>query len=284
MDVGTDTQKLVSDQPLVGERKRGGVTDAGAWRAVECRGIGKATAELMVANGWNVLACDVDKGGLASLRTSPSLVTMPLDVSDEEAVKKAVAFCVQRFGSLDCMFANAGVAGGLDSFLDFEGEEFDRVMKVNVNGVFYCFKHAALEMLKSKTKGSLIATASVAGIRSGAGSTPYSASKAAVINMVQTCANQLAGSGIRVNGVAPGLIETGMTAPLFKMAEMNNARNRIGQLNPLRRYGVASEIASVVQFLASDGASYVNGQTIAVCGGLSSSHPVVPAKSGKAAM
>lgn len=252
-------------------------------------GIGKASTELFLSQGWSVLACDVDEAGLASLKTPSTnaarLDTLVLDVGDEDAVKRAVALCVQRFGSLHCVFANAGISGGLDSFLETERDEFERILRVNVLGVHYCFKHGAAEMMRSKVRGgSLIATASVAGIRSGAGSTPYSASKAAVINMVETVANQLAGSGIRVNAVCPGIIETGMTAPLFAMADQNKSRSRIGQLNPLRRYGVASEIASVVVFLASDGASYINGQAIAVDGGLSSSHPVVRAKPGKAAM
>ena len=248
------------------------------------RGIGKATTELFLSQGWSVLACDVDEAGLASIAASHKLHTLRLDVGDEDAVKQAVALCVQRFGTLTCVFANAGISGGLDSFLNTERDEFERILRVNVLGVHYCFKHGAAEMLRAKIRGSLIATASVAGIRSGAGSTPYSASKAAVINMVETVANQLAGSGIRVNAVCPGIIETGMTAPLFAMADHNKSRGRIGQLNALRRYGVASEIASVVVFLASDGASYINGQAIAVDGGLSSSHPVVPAKPGKAAM
>jgi NAD(P)-dependent dehydrogenase (short-subunit alcohol dehydrogenase family) len=114
----------------------------------------------------------------------------------------------------------------------------------------------------------------VAGIRSGAGGIPYRASKAGVINMVQTCANVLYGSGVRVNAICPGLIETGMTAPIYRMARERGSDDKIGQLNPLRRGGEPSEIAHAALFLASDDSSYVNGQAIAVDGGLSSSHPV----------
>jgi NAD(P)-dependent dehydrogenase (short-subunit alcohol dehydrogenase family) len=126
--------------------------------------------------------------------------------------------------------------------------------------------------------GSIVCTASVAGIRSGAGGSQYSASKAAVINLVQTAAWQLSGKGVRVNAVCPGLIETGMTRPMFDYAKSVGKEAKIGQLNPLRRAGQPEEIARVAAFLASDEASYVNGQAWAVDGGLSASHPVVPGK------
>jgi NAD(P)-dependent dehydrogenase (short-subunit alcohol dehydrogenase family) len=103
---------------------------------------------------------------------------------------------------------------------------------------------------------------------------PYSASKAGVISLVQTAANQLSGTGVRINAICPGLIETGMTRPIFEEARARGSENKIGQLNPLRRAGGPEEIAQVALFLASDAASYVNGQAIAVDGGLSSSHPI----------
>ena len=126
--------------------------------------------------------------------------------------------------------------------------------------------------------GSIIATASVAGIRSNAGGADYSASKAAVISLMQTIAYQLTGTGIRCNAICPGIIETGMTAPMYEMARQRGTERKIGQLNPLRRGGVADEVARAVLFLASDEASYVNGQALPVCGGLSAGHPQVPGK------
>lgn len=126
--------------------------------------------------------------------------------------------------------------------------------------------------------GSIICTASVAGLRSNAGSTAYSASKAAVISIAQTTAFQLTGSGIRVNAICPGLIETGMTASVFDGARARGTQGKLGQLNPLLRGGVADEIARVALFLGSDESSYVNGQAWAVCGGLSAGHPFVPGK------
>jgi NAD(P)-dependent dehydrogenase (short-subunit alcohol dehydrogenase family) len=134
-------------------------------------------------------------------------------------------------------------------------------------------KHASAVM-REKGKGSIICTASVAGIRSGAGGIPYSASKAGVINLVQTSANELYGTGVRVNAICPGLIETGMTRMVYERARERGTEDRIGQLNPLKRGGEPEEIAGAALFLASDDSSYVNGQAIVVDGGLSSSHPV----------
>jgi len=189
-------------------------------------------------------------------------------------------------------------------FIEFDAEDFTEVMRVNslrsvysqstfirvrvltnVLSVFLAAKHAAPAMQKTspekpKPSGSIIATASVAGLRSNAGSTPYSASKAAVISMAQTMAYQLMATNVRVNAICPGLIETGMTAPVFESARFRGTQGKIGQLNPLRRPGHADEIARVVLFLGSDEASYVNGQAWAVDAGLSAGHPYVPSKSG----
>jgi len=146
--------------------------------------------------------------------------------------------------------------------------------------VFLAAKHGAKAMMRNKPypSGSIVATASVAGLRSNAGGSDYSASKAAVVSLVQTISYQLAGTGIRCNAICPGIIETGMTSPMYEMARQRGTERKIGQLNPLRRGGIADEVSRVVLFLASDDASYVNGQAIPVCGGLSAGHPFVPGK------
>ena len=159
-------------------------------------------------------------------------------------------------------------------FFEETAERWTEVLKINLIGTFLLAKYAAMEMVKQK-RGSIICTASVAGLRSGAGGMPYSASKAGVVSLVQTAANQLAGTGVRINAICPGLIETGMTRPIFEQARARGSENRIGQLNPLRRAGIPDEIAQTALFLASDASSYVNGQAIAVDGGLSTSHPIV---------
>ncbi|CAN9405718.1 unnamed protein product [Alternaria alternata] len=146
---------------------------------------------------------------------------------------------------------------------------FMNVLRTNALSVFLAAKHASRAMLKTSDQkpypsGSIIATASVAGLRSNAGPTDYSASKAAVISLMQTCAYQLAGSGIRCNAVCPGLIETGMTRVTYDAARKRGSEKKIGQLNPLQRGGQPDEIARAVLFLASDEASYVNAQAWAV--------------------
>jgi NAD(P)-dependent dehydrogenase (short-subunit alcohol dehydrogenase family) len=190
---------------------------------------------------------------------------------------------LENYGRVDVMFANAGVVGTPARFDGVSAEGFMRTMRVNALGVFLCFKYAAMAMQKvGKEKefpgGSIIGTASVAGLRSNAGGTDYSASKAAVVSMAQTMAYQLTGTGVRVNAICPGVIETGMTRPMYDMARERGTEGKIGQLNPLRRGAVADEVARVALFLASDEASYVNGQAWAVCGGLSAGHPFVPGK------
>lgn len=131
---------------------------------------------------------------------------------------------------------------------------------------------------KPTPSGSIIATASVAGLRSNAGSTDYSASKAAVISLMQTCAFQLARTNIRCNAICPGLTETGMTAPTYETARKRGTQGKIGQINPMGRGAVADEVARVALFLASEESSYVDGQAWSVCGGLSAGHPFVGGK------
>jgi NAD(P)-dependent dehydrogenase (short-subunit alcohol dehydrogenase family) len=128
--------------------------------------------------------------------------------------------------------------------------------------------------------GSIVATASVAGLRSNAGSSDYSASKSGVISLAQTLSYQLSGTGIRVNAICPGVIETGMTAIMYEAARQKGTAKKIGQLNPLRRGAHADEVARVALFLGSDESSYVNGAAWAVDGGLSAGHPFVPGKLG----
>jgi NAD(P)-dependent dehydrogenase (short-subunit alcohol dehydrogenase family) len=241
-------------------------------------GIGRASALLFAEHGARVVAVDrapaVEETAAAIRKAGGTAVALAKDVSSERDVADVMATAVREFGGLDVCYANAGVSGGLVSLFDTTVEQFTQVLNVNLVGAFLTVKYAARIMVE-KGKGSIVCTASVAGLRSGAGGVPYSASKAGVISLVQTAANQLYGTGVRVNAICPGLIETGMTQPIFDHARARGTQGKIGQLNPLRRGGEAIEIAQVALFLASDEASYVNGQALAVDGGLSSSLPVV---------
>ncbi|KAK7726847.1 hypothetical protein SLS63_007465 [Diaporthe eres] len=252
-------------------------------------GIGRATAHQFAQNGAKaVYICDFDDKYLGyherqikSLYPAVEVHTRKFDAADEEAVKEVVDNALSRYGRLDVMFANAGIVGDPILFSDTTKEDFMNVLRVNTLGPFLAAKHAARAMVKTSPEkkasgGSIIMTASVAGIRSNAGPTPYSASKSGVINMATTMAYQLAGSNIRVNAICPGVVETGMTAPMYESARARGTERKIGQLNPLKRGSAADEVARVALFLGSDESSYVNGQAWAVDGGLSAGHPFVP--------
>ena len=247
-------------------------------------GIGRATSLLFAREGAAVLCVDrageVEATAAAIREAGGKAVAMQGDAGKEDDVKAYIERAVSEHGGLDAVYANAGVGsavGGAGPLDQITVEGWMEVLRINLIGPFLAIKHASAVM-KEKGKGSIICTASVAGIRSGAGGPAYSASKAGVISLAQTSANEFYGTGVRVNAIAPGLIETGMTKPIFDGARARGNEDKIGQLNPLTRYGVPDEIAHAGLFLASDDSSYVNGQTIAVDGGLSTSHPVVRRK------
>jgi NAD(P)-dependent dehydrogenase (short-subunit alcohol dehydrogenase family) len=224
-------------------------------------GIGKATAELFRKEGATVVGADIGNGADARV-----------DAGDETQVRDLIDRVARDHGGLDIFFANAGISGGWTSIAEQSAADWAEILRVNLIGPFLAIKYAAPQM-KLRGRGSIVCTASVAGLRSGAGGAAYSASKAGVISLVQTAAQQLSGSGVRVNAICPGLIETGMTKPMYDVARERGQEQRIGELNPLKRGGEPEEIAAAALFLASDEASYVNGTALVVDGGLSSSHP-----------
>ncbi len=225
-------------------------------------GIGKASAALFAAEGASVIAADV----------AASDDVVAADAGREEDVRALVDRAVRAHGGLDIFFANAGISGGLASIFEQTPEDWNEILRVNLIGPFLAIKHAA-PVMKERGGGSILCTASVAGLRAGAGGPAYSASKAGVISLVEVAATQLAGANIRVNAICPGLIETGMTQAIYDMARAAGKEGMIGHLNPLKRGGVPDEIAQAALFLASDESSYVNGHALVVDGGLSASHP-----------
>ena len=250
--------------------KRTIVTGAGS-------GIGRASAKLFAAEGAAVLAVDrvqsaVDATVADIVAAGGTAIAVAADAGDEADVIAFVARAVAAFGGLDAIYANAGISGGLVPLFEQTVEHWQEVLRVNLIGPFLAIKHAAPHMIRQRA-GSIVATASVAGLRANAGGNPYAASKAGVISLVQTAASSLSGTGVRVNAICPGLIESGMTRPIFERARERGTQGKIGQLNPLQRHGEPEEIAAMALFLASDDASYVNGQAFAVDGGLSSTHP-----------
>jgi len=255
-------------------------------------GIGRASSLRFAHEGAKALyLLDLQKDGLQELKAlikrrypDVKVTILEADAADETAIKALCQHAVEEEGHLDIFFANAGKATGAP-LQDVDGKAFQELLRINTLSCFLAVKYASEAMNQTSydngklvSGGSIILTASVAGLRAGAGSIDYSASKAAVISLAQLAANQLAGTNIRVNAVLPGLIETEMTSLTFDYARSRGTAAKIGQLNPLRRYGIAEEIAEAVLFLASDEASYVNGVALPVDGGLQSSLPVVPGK------
>jgi len=239
-------------------------------------GIGRATTKLFLSEGAKVVAADMSADGLAETASQAgagdALITQTADAGTDADVAALVDLAISSFGGLDVTYANAGISGGPISLADTTPDQFMEIMRVNTLGPFLMAQKASPHMIKQGS-GSLIMTASVAALRSNAGGPAYAASKAGVVSLAQTLAYQLFGTGVRINAICPGLIETGMTKPIFDMAAERGSTHKIGQLNPLRRYGHPEEIAGAALFLASDDSSYVNGQSLPVCGGLSAGHP-----------
>jgi NAD(P)-dependent dehydrogenase (short-subunit alcohol dehydrogenase family) len=239
-------------------------------------GIGRAASLLFSKEGARLIAVDRSDGVTETVELAKSrggtAEAVIADAGSEADVIGFIARAITAYGRLDAIWANAGISGGLKPLAEQTVEHWQEILRINLIGPFLAVKHAIPHMVKQQS-GAIVCTASVAGLKSGASGHPYAASKAGVISLVQTTAYSLSGSGVRINAVCPGLIETGMTKPIFDGAKERGTEGKIGQLNPLKRAGQPHEIAAMGLFLASDEASYVNGQAFPVDGGLTASMP-----------
>lgn len=243
-------------------------------------GIGDATVRLFVAEGCRVVIADVqdDRGARLAEELGKSASYRHADVSQEAQVSGAIAHALSRFGRLDCLFNNAGAGGVAGPIEEIPADGFDHTMGVLLRGVFLGMKHAA-PVMKRQGGGSIISTASVAGLQAGYGPHVYSAAKAAVIQLTRSIAMELAEAGIRVNCICPGAIAT----PIFgtslgltpDAAEDVAARVKgpLAELHPIGRAGLAEDIAGAALWLASDESSFVTGQPIVVDGGITAGRP-----------
>jgi len=253
------------------EDKTGRLKDKVAIITGAASGIGRAAAVMFAREGAVLTLADMQEQALeetvAMVQEAGGRALMRVtNVSVEEEVKALVDATIEAYGRLDILCNNAGITGNLTGPEEWDGGDWQRVYAVNVLGAVYAIKHATKHLIESK-KGAVVNTASVAGIRSGAGGNAYSASKAALINFTKTVACDLGGFNVRVNAVCPGLIETGMTQPVFDYARSKGKGDKLGSRCELRRYGRPEEIAAAILFLASDEASYITGQALPVDGG-----------------
>jgi NAD(P)-dependent dehydrogenase (short-subunit alcohol dehydrogenase family) len=235
--------------------------------------IGSATIRLLAERGAKIVAVDRKAADLETatkeLPASAQALPITADVSDEGEVKDYVRAAIAKFGTIDVFYNNAGVEGEVKAITDYPLEEFRRVLDVNVVGVFLGIKHVLPVMLK-QNKGSIINTASIAGLMGSPHIAVYSASKHAVVGLTKSVAWEISGTGVRINCVCPGLIDSRMLSAIFQGRFGGNApppMEKIVERIPARRLGQASEVASIVAFLASDEASYVSGSAYTVDGG-----------------
>lgn len=234
-------------------------------------GIGRATAIRFAREGAKLVLADWDEQRLKETldlvrQEDGQAVMQRTNVAVEEEVRGVIDLAFNTYSVIDIVCNNAGITGQFTGLEDQDGEDWQKVYSVNVLSAVYTTKHVA-KHFQERRSGAIVNTASVAGIRSGAGGNAYSASKAAVINFTQTAACDLGEYNVRVNAVCPGLIETGMTKPVFDMARERGKFDKLGSRCELRRFGRPEEVAAAILFLVSDEASYITGQAIPVDGG-----------------
>jgi NAD(P)-dependent dehydrogenase (short-subunit alcohol dehydrogenase family) len=236
-------------------------------------GIGEATAKLFIAEGARVMLVARSAEKLAATRgrlnTDDAVAEYVADATDEEATAKAVAATVKAFDGVDILFANAGTEGKLKPLEEQSFADFKHVLRTNVTGVWLSMKYC-VEPMKKRGGGSMIAVASIAGAIGFPQASPYVASKHAVRGLVKSAALELAGRGIRVNAISPGLIDNRMMRSVEAQLSPDDAQGMYETLKGLvamKRYGTNEEVARIALFLASDESSYCTGTTFFVDGG-----------------
>jgi NAD(P)-dependent dehydrogenase (short-subunit alcohol dehydrogenase family) len=235
--------------------------------------IGGATMRLLAARGARIVAVDRlqrdIEAAILDLPPSAQGLAVAADVTSEDEVAGYVRAAVDKFGAIDVFHNNAGVEGEIAPITKYSLQGFRKVIDVNVIGVFLGLKHVLPVMLK-QNRGSIINTASIAGVIGSPDIAAYTASKHAVIGLTKSAAVECSGSAVRVNCVCPGLIESRMLSAILEGRNPGKApvaSEKILERIPARRLGQASEVASIVAFLASDEASYVSGSAYTIDGG-----------------
>jgi NAD(P)-dependent dehydrogenase (short-subunit alcohol dehydrogenase family) len=236
------------------------------------RGIGEAVARALAAESAKVVIADIsgDQEKVAESLGEDALAVQ-VDMSDSDSVAALMEATVDRFDRLDVLCNNAGIEGDITPVTEYSPETFDRVIAVNLRGVFLGIRHGARAMLETAGGGSIINTSSVAALRATPGAVAYNTAKAGVLGLTRGAAADLSKSGVRVNAICPGIIETPMFQNLVEShPEMHAQIKSLAESTAMGRTGSASEIGSATVFLASDDSSFITGATIPVDGGYTS--------------
>ena len=243
------------------------------------RGIGLAVAKRFLAEGWRVALLDIEAallaGAVADLKNPDTTMALPCDVSDAGAVADAVTKVGTRFGRLDALVNNAGIAV-FAPLLETSDADWKRVLEVNLTGPFLCTK-AAVPLMREFGGGAVVNITSISAVRASTLRSAFGTSKAGLAHLTKQLAVELASLGIRVNGVAPGPVETAMA----KQVHTPEIRADYHDAIPLNRYGLEEELAEAVFFLCSDRASYITGQILAVDGGFDAAGIGLPTLRGQ---
>jgi len=245
-------------------------------------GLGRAAAVRVAQEGARLALVDVSAEGLAASEQAVTeavpgaeVLTVTADVSDEAQVDAYVRATLDRFGRIDGFFNNAGIEGTQNLTEDFTATEFDKVVSINLRGVFLGLEKVLAVMRRQGDGGAVVNTASVGGIRGVGNQSGYAAAKHGVVGLTRNSAVEYGQFGIRVNAIAPGAIWTPMVEASMRQIDADDpkgAAEQFIQVNPTKRYGEAAEIASVVAFLLSDDATYVNAAVVPVDGGQSAKY------------
>jgi NAD(P)-dependent dehydrogenase (short-subunit alcohol dehydrogenase family) len=241
-------------------------------------GLGRASAHRLASEGAHIVVVDINAetaAEVASILPTES-ISVQCDVSSEKDVERYMSEALKKFKKIDLYHLNAGIFGSFETLPNISVDDFDRVMNVNIRGQFLGLRSAFRQYAAQKSTGAIVVTASIASLTGSADLLPYVTSKHGVVGLIHGCAMYGGPIGIRVNGVAPGIVPTDLFAAAATNSGGKNDMERRAATTPLRRAGSPEEIAGVVAFLLSEDSSYMTGQVVSADGGATIVNTVRP--------